>query len=99
MAVLHYSEPAILDLDGIFDRIAQEAGLAVASRFLGELRETCELLSEMPQIGRARNDLRRGVRSFVHRRGYVVLYQEIEGGVLIERVAAPGRDVEGMFGR
>jgi plasmid stabilization system protein ParE len=50
----------------------------------------------MPKMGRARNDLQQGMRMFVHRR-YVILYSEIDKGVLIERVAPPYRNIEKMF--
>jgi plasmid stabilization system protein ParE len=50
----------------------------------------------MPEIGRARDDLQEGLRMFVYHR-YVILYSELETGVLIERVAPPYRSVEGMF--
>ena len=95
MAVLQFTELAILDLDQIFDRIAKDS-LETAYQFTDELRDTCKALAEMPLMGRKRDELRAGVRSLAHH-GYTILYQEIEGGVLVERVASPGRNVGEMF--
>jgi plasmid stabilization system protein ParE len=96
MAEVYYTEPALLDLDAILDFIAQRSDMETATAFINALSKTFHLLAEMPQMGRARNDLQQGLRMFVYRR-YVILYSELETGVLIERVAPPYRSVEGMF--
>ena len=96
MAEVHYTEPALLDLDAILEVIAQRSDMATATDFVNALSATFHLLAEMPQMGRARNDLQAGLRMLVYRR-YVILYSELEGGVLIERIALPHRNIEGMF--
>lgn len=96
MANVQYTEPALLDLDGIEEFIISRSDTDTAARFINELSKTFHLLANMPQMGRARNDLQRGLRMFVHRR-YVILYSEIDNGVLIERVAPPYRNIERMF--
>jgi plasmid stabilization system protein ParE len=96
MADVHYTEPALLDLDAILDFIAQRSDLETATNFVSALSKTFHLLADMPNIGRARNDLQEGLRMFVYQR-YVILYSEIKAGVLIERVAPPYRSIEGMF--
>lgn len=90
-----FTESALLDLDSIEAYIAQDSP-ENASRFIVQLDETCHLLGEMPMMGRARDDLRAGVRMFVHRR-YVILYSLLENGVVIERIASPYRNIKDMF--
>ena len=96
MAEVQYTEPALLDLDSIEQFIISRSDTDTATNFINELSETFYLLAEMPKMGRARNDLQRGMRMFVHHR-YVILYSEIDNGVLIERVAPPYRNIEKMF--
>jgi plasmid stabilization system protein ParE len=47
-------------------------------------------------MGRERNDWKQGLRMFTVRR-YLILYREIEGGVLIERVLNAYRNIEGLL--
>jgi toxin ParE1/3/4 len=96
MAEVHYNELALLDLDGIQDFIIERSDSDTATRFIDDLSETFYLLADMPQIGRARNDLEKGIRMFVHRR-YTILYREVEDGAIIVRVAPPYRDIKRMF--
>lgn len=96
MAEVFYNELAVLDLDGILDFITQRSDSDTASRFVNDLSETFYLLADMPKMGRARNDLEKDIRMFVHRR-YTILYREIENGVVIVRVAPPYRDIKRMF--
>jgi toxin ParE1/3/4 len=97
MAEVQYTEPALLDLDNIEEFIIRRSNIDIATNFINELSKTFHLLADMPHMGRARNDLQPGLRMFVHRR-YVILYSEIETGVLIERIAPPYRNIEKMFG-
>lgn len=96
MAEVHYTEPALLDLDAILDFVAQRSDMATATEFINAFSTTFHLLAEMPQMGRARDDLQAGLRMFVYHR-YVILYSELETGILIERIAPPYRNIEGMF--
>lgn len=95
MAV-HYSESALVDLDEIERRLAAYS-TDVAARFFTELDDTLKLLAEVPLLGKARDELQPGIRSLVHKGGYTILYSQMDESVLIERVAAPRRDIEGMF--
>lgn len=50
----------------------------------------------MPLMGRARDDLRAGIRMFVHRR-YVILYSPLKDGVVIERIASPYQNINNLL--
>ena len=95
MAV-HYTAAALFDLDIIESQLA-EYNADLAERVFTELDDTFKLLSEMPLIGRARTELREDIRSFVHKRGYTILYSLIDDGALIERIVFPRQNVEGML--
>lgn len=95
MAV-QFSEPALEDLDDIWRYLAQR-GSENVTRFITRLDDVFSLLDDFPQIGRERNDLRSGIRSYVYQR-YVVLYRQVEEDVLIEAIIRGDRDIEGMFG-
>ena len=48
---IEWTEPAILDLDGIRNYIARDSEY-YASRFVGKIVEAVEKLEEFPEIGR-----------------------------------------------
>lgn len=95
MAV-HFSEPALEDLDDIWRAFARRS-LEDATAFITRLEDVFGLLEDFPRLGRERSDLRPGIRAYVYRR-YVVLYRELEDGVLVEAVIRGDRDIGGMFG-
>jgi toxin ParE1/3/4 len=63
-----------------------------ADRLITRLVEAAGLLAERPNLGRARNELRPGLRSFPMGR-YVIFYRQASGGVEIVRVLSGQRDV------
>lgn len=93
---IQFSELALEDLDDIWRYLAQRSP-EDATRFITRLEDVFSLLDDFPQIGRERNDLRLGVRSYIFQR-YVVLYRQVEGDVLVEAIIRGDRDIEGMFG-
>jgi toxin ParE1/3/4 len=95
MAAVHFAEAAIVDLDDIWSFIARTSPTS-ADRFVERLEETFMLLAEQPGMGRPRDDLQPGLRSFPVQR-YLILYSKTEDGVLIRRVLSTYRDIEGMF--
>lgn len=92
---IQFSEPALEDLDDIWRYLAQRS-LEDATRFITRFEEVFSLLNDFPQIGRERNDLRSGIRSYVFQR-YVVLYRQVDEDVLVEAIIRGDRDIEGMF--
>jgi toxin ParE1/3/4 len=95
---VQFTEIAVLDIDDIWSYLAITQGNPkVAQKVMDELRETFELLSDFPMMGRERNDLKQGIRRIVVRKRYIVLYRVIDEGVLIERVVHGSRDLESLF--
>ncbi len=69
-----------------------------AYRFLEALDETCELLAEHPELGRSRESLGEGLRSFPIG-NYLIFYLITPDGIAVVRVAYGGRDLPGIFRR
>lgn len=88
------------DLDRIWSYIVQESGnVEIARRQIASIADRFLLLSNHPEVGRARDaDLGPGRRSYPVDR-YVIVYRIVGADVLILRVAHGSRDIEALFGR
>ena len=85
------------DLDDIWYYVATESGSAErADRFVTFLTERFYLLSQNPYIGRRRDDLRPGLRSFPVLQ-YVIVYRVEDEDVVILHVLHGSRDIESFF--
>lgn len=89
------SESARQDLEDIWDYLALES-IDSADRMLDELFELCERLSEMPRMGRIREELLPGLRSFPVRR-YMVYYRIHNQILEVVRVLHSRQDVDSYF--
>ena len=77
MAQVSYTEEALLDLERLFDFVAEQ-DLEAATRAVRHIREAVELLERHPVIGRpAEQGLRELVISY-GKSGYVALYDFVE---------------------
>jgi toxin ParE1/3/4 len=87
------------DLDDIWYYIARESGsIERADRQVESITERFYLLSRYPYIGRERNDLRPGLRSFTVD-SYVIIYRVTEeGDVLILHVPHGRQDLQQIVG-
>jgi toxin ParE1/3/4 len=86
------------DLDQIWDYLFTESGSTeIARRQILAIVERFILLSDHPHLGRPREDLRPGLRSFPVG-DYVVVYSVKERDVMILRVVHGRRDMEELFG-
>lgn len=74
-----------------------EHDLRAADRVVRQLRATMRLLVLNPRMGRQRDDLRPGLRSFPHGR-YLIFYRESAAGIEVVRVVRGERDVDTLFG-
>lgn len=88
--------PAIRDIEQIADYIAHESGLAQAERFLTMLDAKFFKITQFPNLGRQRNEILPGLRSFpmVH---YLILYIPVNQDVDILRVVSGYRDLSTLF--
>lgn len=72
--------------------------VASADGFIDKLNETMQKLGGRPKLGRRRNELAPGVRSFAFGR-YVIFYRFARSAVEIVRVLHGARDIENIFER
>jgi len=87
------------DLDDIAYYIARETGrIDIAERLIDSITSRFYLLASHPRIGRARDDLVAGARSFPVG-NYVIVYDLDGGDVRILRVAHGRRNLAALFGR
>ena len=89
------SNSARADLTDIWAYIAEDS-LGDADGFVDMLREKCEMLADSPELGRRRDDLTPGLRSFPVRR-YQIFYRIAEREIQIVRVLSGYRDLDQLF--
>ena len=64
------------DLNALYDYIAQHSGNAeIAFNYVWRLRSACKTLSDFPERGIPRDDIRKGLRILVFEKRSVVAYQ------------------------
>ena len=83
------------DILEIWDYIADDS-LTAADRWVDQLDEQFRVLATQPMMGRARNELAPGVRSFPCGR-YVVFYVPLDDGIDVVRVLHGARDIDAVF--
>jgi toxin ParE1/3/4 len=94
---LTYFAGAVDDLDNIYRFIAQDSP-ARAQRFVGQIQHRCDLLRDAPEQGRARPDLREGLRVVPFGRSVVIAYQVTEEAIEVLRVFYGGQDYQTIMG-
>ena len=91
------SPEAEFDLDSIWLYVAGESGsIENADRIIDTLTDRFWLLAQHPHIGRHRDDLRSGLRSFPVG-DYAILYRIDDEDVLILHVLHGARDIPKLF--
>jgi toxin ParE1/3/4 len=88
---LQFTDPAEADILQIGVYIANDSPMN-ASRFVENLYDRCELLTENPFSGRSRSDYGAGLRSIVFGR-YVIFYRVLDDCLEIVRVIHGARDI------
>ncbi len=87
---------AATDILEIWDYIAEDS-LDEADLWVDRLDEKLGLLATQPLMGRARNELAAGLRSFPFGR-YVIFYVPLADGIDVVRVLHSSRDVDLALG-
>lgn len=95
MSKYELAEQAIDDLANIREYIAQDSATA-ASRHIKRLRSNMKAIADAPGIGRSREELSVGLRSFPVG-SYVIYYRKIPNGIRVLRVLHGARRVEDLF--
>ena len=86
------SPDAAQDIEETFEFIARD-NPAAAARFIDSLYETLLRLSEMPGMGRSREEFFPSLRSFVKNK-HVIFYRPTADGIEVVRVLHHSRDIE-----
>ena len=84
------------DLDEIWLYVAQEDSVRAADRLVDSITERFPLLAGMPGLGRSRDDLGPGTRSFPVG-NYVIYYRKATPGIEISHVFHGAREVKKLF--
>ncbi|HSU05035.1 MAG TPA: type II toxin-antitoxin system RelE/ParE family toxin [Acetobacteraceae bacterium] len=85
------------DLDEIWYHIAKESNsVSLADRVVDRITDRLLLLALHPRLGRRRDELRAGLRSFPVR-PYLIIYRIANGDVLILRVLHGRRDIDSIL--
>ena len=98
MLSLVYRHLALADLDAIYDYIEPDNPRRAAS-FVQDIRDRCRPLCVHPQLGRARDDLRSGIRILPMLGRVVVAYRITPSAILVTRVFYGGQDYEAILRR
>ncbi len=98
MRTLVYRAAARRDLIAIFTYVAGESGSTeTARRFVDRIRDQCRKLATLPgTLGRARPELRPGIRSFPFQ-GYVIFFRVTDTDLEVVTIVERHRDVEALF--
>jgi toxin ParE1/3/4 len=91
-----WSPLARQDLLDIWSYVATHSSAAIADKQLHEVDRVCLALGGWPEYGKARDDVRRGLRSVSVSR-YVVFYRVTKTAIEIVRVLDERRDVDVIF--
>ena len=90
LPIIHKKPQAELDLLDIWDYIAVES-FERADQFLDVLNEKLEMLANNPKLGRVRDELSLGLRSFPVR-NHIIFNRPIAQGIDVIRILNSARD-------
>ncbi|MAI61042.1 MAG: hypothetical protein CBB87_00970 [Micavibrio sp. TMED27] len=86
------SKAADADLEDIFDYTLEEFGLDQAVSYVSEFDDTFETISENPEIGCKREEIREELRSLVKDK-YVIFYRILIDHIRVVRILHGSRDL------
>lgn len=81
-------------LDQLYRYIAEAADLTITARYVDAVIGYCEGLAEFPLRGRARDDIRTGLRTISYKKRTVIAFAVRNDTVAILGIFHSGRDYE-----
>ena len=84
------------DLDAIWDYTEECSSQEQAADFLRKLYAKMQTIARSPYIGRTRDELLPGLRSFPFKE-YLIFYYPLKNGIEVVRVLGGRRDIERIF--
>ena len=94
---LAFSPEAIEDLRHVADYIAEQAGSARALAEIDRIEAWCRSLTDLPERGRRRDDIRPGLRVISFQRRMTIAFTVQSDRVIILRILAAGRDIQALL--
>lgn len=91
-----YAQDARNDLSSIFRYIASDNPVRAQS-YTNELAKACLKIGDLPEMGRRREDLGEGLRSFSFRKRQVIIYEILADRVEILRIFSAGQDLGALL--
>jgi toxin ParE1/3/4 len=91
-----WSPEAVADIDHLWDYYVQAAGRGTADRILREIAKAVAVIDDFPLAGRARDEVRPGLRSLAAA-PQIVFYRLKDDRPEIVRVLDGRRDIEEIF--
>jgi toxin ParE1/3/4 len=91
-----WSPEALNDRESVWDYYARVAGRHTAEKVLREIANAIALIEEHPLAGRARDEVRPGLRSFAAT-PHVVFYRVVDATPQIVRLLDGRQDIEEKF--
>ncbi len=83
------------DLEDIWVYLAQHDSLA-ADLILARIFDKFPMIAQFPSMGKVRNDISKGLRSFPVK-PYTIFYMQAENSIEIVRILHQSRDIESQF--
>ncbi len=99
MSAVLIDRKAVADLVGIAEHIGIEKQRPKAARrFLDQIASKFDLYASQPELGQLCPELGEGIRSFVFKKQYVVIYRPLlPDGIDVLRVVHGQRDYPSLF--
>jgi toxin ParE1/3/4 len=91
-----WSPEALNDIDHLWDYYARVAGRATADKIIREIAKAATAIDDFPLAGRAREEIRAGLRSLTAT-PHIVFYRLTNDRPEIVRVLDGRRDIEEIF--
>ncbi|MGK2927456.1 MAG: type II toxin-antitoxin system RelE/ParE family toxin [Lysobacterales bacterium] len=91
MPVYKISEKAEGDLEAIVDYTLETWGAAQAVKYIDGLEDLAETLAQTPDLGKAREDLHKGLIVFPYER-HLLFYRKERHGITIVRILHDSMD-------
>jgi toxin ParE1/3/4 len=86
------SQEADRDLEEIFDYTVSKFGIDHAIAYVGGFEEVFVSLAANPELGRKRDEIREGLRSFI-KGSHTIFYRVLKSRIRIVRILHSSRDV------
>ena len=94
---IEFSPEALGDLFDLYDYIATRDGAGRAIGYIDRIESFCQSLSQFPERGLSRGDLRPGLRVVGFERRAVIAFQIGDDVVTVQRILYGGRSLEESF--